>query len=142
MHMTVFTSEDAVRRRIAEIAHAADDGRTDDYIVMFTTDAIWEVPSGRYSGREEIRRVLETIAPTAPQRHLVLNTVFEDASDVDRAVTISDFVFMVYDQIGWTIAAAGRYHDTFRIEDGEWRLHRRSVRGQTPSEYMPRPVDV
>jgi uncharacterized protein (TIGR02246 family) len=129
------SADTAVRNRLAEIAHAADDGRTDDYIEMFAPGAVWQVPSGTYTGREQIRKVLEDIAPQQPQRHVLANTAVVENSDHVSATT--DFVFMVYEKSGWVIAAVGRYHDEFEEQDGSWKLRRRSVRDQTPAAYMP-----
>ncbi|KRF22404.1 nuclear transport factor 2 family protein [Phycicoccus sp. Soil802] len=125
----------AVRNRLAEIAHAADDGRTDDYIDMFTEDAVWQVPSGTYVGRQQIHEVLAAIAPTSAQRHVVVNTVMREHDD--HIATISDFVFLTHAEIGWTVAAVGRYHDEFVAQDGVWKLNRRVVRDQVPAAYMP-----
>ncbi|UKA55219.1 nuclear transport factor 2 family protein [Arthrobacter sp. FW305-BF8] len=136
--MSHITADASVRNRLASIAHAADDGRTEDYVAMFTADAVWEIPSGTYVGHDKIRQVLETIAPARPQRHVVANTIV-DAQD-DHLHAVSDFLFLVHEPSGWVVAAVGRYHDEFRDEDGTLRLRRRTVRDQTPVAYMPTKV--
>ncbi|MFE7418245.1 nuclear transport factor 2 family protein [Rhodococcus sp. NPDC057529] len=132
----IYFAAEAIRRRLAAIAHAADDNRIDDYVACFTPDAVWEIPSGTYSGRDEIRTVLEAIAPRQPQRHVVTNSAIEVKDQ--RAIAISDFVFLVYGDSGWSVAAIGRYHDVFHeAGGGDWRLGHRAVRDQTPDGYMP-----
>ena len=49
-------------------------------------------------------------SPRRPQRHLVLNTVVTEWSDTE-ATAISDVVFLLLGDSGWTIQLVGRYHD-------------------------------
>ena len=43
----------------------------------------------------------------------------------DEASAISDVVFILQGDTGWTIQLVGRYHDTFHHDDGAWKIHQR-----------------
>ncbi|MDV7088938.1 nuclear transport factor 2 family protein [Rhodococcus opacus] len=133
--MSTNESAECIRTTLAAIAKAADDGRTDDYVAIFAPDAIWDIPIGKHRGHREIRETLEAIAPRRPQRHVVVNSIIE-VKGCDASAD-SDFIFLVYGDSGWNIAAVGRYHDQFENRDGKWLLCKRIVSGQTPPGYSP-----
>jgi hypothetical protein len=66
-----------------------------------------------------------TWKPRRHQRHLVLNTLVTEWND-HEAAAVSDVVFVLLGDDGWTVQLVGRYHDTLHLDDdGTWRFHRR-----------------
>ena len=53
------SDELAIRNLVAKIAHAADHGEIDEYLVLFTKGASWEMPYGPRRGQPEIRAEAE-----------------------------------------------------------------------------------
>jgi len=133
--MKTTNDADGVRATLAAIAQAADDGRNDDYVAIFAPDAVWDIPSGRFVGHVRIRDFLDEIRPTSAQRHVVSNSIID--IDGSEAKVVSDFVFLVHGNTGWSVAAVGRYHDEFRYGEDRWTLSRREVRDQTPAGFRP-----
>lgn len=119
---------EGVRATISRYTHALDDGRTDDVVDSFCRDGVFEMPGvGTFEGHDSLRTAYEGWLPRTPQRHLVLNTLVTEWSDLE-AQAISDVVLIVDDGSGWAIRFVARYHDTLRRLDGVWRFQRRSVR--------------
>jgi uncharacterized protein (TIGR02246 family) len=117
-----------VRRAIAAYTQAVDDGRTDDILATFTADGTVDIPGiGAHQGREAMREAYDAIAPKAPQRHLVVNTLVTQWDD-NEATATSDLVFMVHNGQEWITFLTGRYTDTLRNVDGEWKFSRRTAK--------------
>jgi hypothetical protein len=118
---------EGVRTTIAVYTQALDDGRTDDVVATFCPDGGIELPGmGTHRGHEALRHAYSTWEPRRPQRHLVLNTVVSEWSDTE-ATAISDVVFLLLGDTGWSIQLVGRYHDTLHHDGGTWRFHRRAA---------------
>src|SRR5262249_15513613 len=67
---------EGVRTTIAEYAHALDDGRTEDILVLFCEDGSIDMPGiDAVSGRVALRATYEKLKPRVPQRHVITNTV-------------------------------------------------------------------
>jgi hypothetical protein len=116
---------EGVRATIAAYAHALDDGRTDDIVATFCADGSVEIPGmGTHAGHDAIRAAFAGWKPGRPQRHLVVNTLVTEWDD-HEVTAVSDLVFIVQGDAGWSIPLVGRYHDTFHHDDGAWRIHRR-----------------
>jgi 3-phenylpropionate/cinnamic acid dioxygenase small subunit len=116
---------EAVRGAIAAYAQALDDGRTDDVVAMMCDDASIDMPGiGAHEGIDALRNTYEKLQPRVPQRHTVSNTVITDWSDA-KASAVSDLVFFVKGDAGWSVMLVGRYHDTLHCHGGVWRFHRR-----------------
>jgi hypothetical protein len=118
---------EGVRAAIATYTHALDDGRTDDVVATFCPDGGCEIPGlGTYQGHDALRGAYAKWEPTRPQRHLILNTLVTERSDVE-ATAVSDVVFLLLGKSGWSIQLVGRYHDTLHHTDGAWKFHRRTA---------------
>lgn len=118
---------EGVRATLAEYTQALDDGRTDDVVATFCADGVVVIPGmGTHEGHDALRAAYTKWAPRRPQRHLVLNTFVPDWSD-DEATAISDVVFLLGGDSGWSVQLVGRYHDTLHRADGRWRFHHRSA---------------
>ena len=118
---------EGVRAAIAAYTHALDDGRTDDVVSTYCPDGVCDIPGmGTHVGHDALRAAYSKLKPRAPQRHLVVNTLVTDW-DADEAGAVSDVVFLLKGDAGWTVQVVGRYQDTLHHRDGEWRFHRRAA---------------
>ena len=118
---------EGVRATIATYTHTLDDGRTDDIVATFCPDGVSVMPGlGTYAGHDELRAAYAQWVPRVPQRHVVTNTHVTEWSD-DEATALSDLVFMVKSERGWSIQLVGRYHDTLHRDGDRWRFHRREA---------------
>ena len=116
---------EGVRAVIAAYTHALDDGRTDDIVATFCADGSIEIPGmGRHAGSEALRAAYASWVPRTPQRHLVVNTHVREWNDRE-ATAISDVIFLLKGEKGWSVQLVGRYLDTLHCADGTWRFHRR-----------------
>jgi hypothetical protein len=123
---------EGVRATIAAYTHALDDGHTDDVVATFCTDGACDIPGlGTHEGHEALRAAYAKWTPRRPQRHLVLNTLVTPRTD-DEASAVSDVVFLLLNDSGWSIELVGRYHDVLHNDDGTWRFHRREATFVTP----------
>ena len=118
---------EGVRTTIAAYTQALDDGRTDDVVATFCPDGGCDIPGmGTHEGHDALRAAYARWKPARPQRHLVLNTLVIDWDD-HEANAISDVVFLLRGDSGWTIQLVGRYHDRLHHDDGTWRFHHRAA---------------
>jgi SnoaL-like domain len=118
---------EGVRAAIGTYAHALDDGRTDDVVALFCDDGSCDIPGlGAAQGHDALHTAYAKVEPKVPQRHLVLNTVVTEWS-ATMAEAVSDFVFLVKSDAGWTVLLVGRYQDRLRFDDGRWRFHHRAA---------------
>jgi hypothetical protein len=110
---------------IAAYTHALDDGRTDDVVATFCPDGLTDMPGmGVHEGHHALRAAYTKWKPRRPQRHLVVNTHVTEWND-DEAKAISDVIFLLHGDAGWTVQLVGRYHDMLHNDAGIWRFHRR-----------------
>jgi hypothetical protein len=125
--MTRADVAEGVRSAIAVYTQALDDGRTDDVVATFCPEGSVEIPGlGSHSGHKALHDAFSEWAPTRPQRHLVLNTVVAEWSDTE-ATAISDVVFLLLGDSGWSIQLVGRYRDKLHNDGGTWRFHHRAA---------------
>ena len=123
--MTFADVAEGVRATIAAYTHALDDGRTDDVVATFCADGGVDIPGmGSHEGHDALRAAYARWTPRQPQRHLVLNTLVTEWSDRE-ATAVSDVVFLLHRDGGWSIQVVGRYRDTLHHDAGVWRFHRR-----------------
>ena len=128
MSTTFADVSEGVRAALAVYTQALDDGRTEDVVATFCPDGVCDIPGmGTHVGHDALRRAYTKWAPRRPQRHLVLNTVVAEWSETE-ATAISDVVFCLLGESGWSIQLVGRYHDTLHHDgDGTWRFHHRAA---------------
>jgi hypothetical protein len=116
-----------VRATMAAYTQALDDGRTNDIVATFCADATCAIPGlGTHEGRDALRLAYDSVKPSRPQRHLVVNTLVSDWTD-DEAAATSDVIFLLKGETGWAIQLVGRYHDVLHRADGRWLFHRRTA---------------
>jgi hypothetical protein len=124
---------EGVRHAIATYTQALDDGRTEDVVATFCPDGVCDIPGmGTHEGHEALRAAYTKWAPRRPQRHLVLNTVISPGEGND-VTAISDVIFLLLKDSGWSVEIVGRYDDTLRCIDGTWRFQRRAASFITPA---------
>ncbi|MFQ6396229.1 nuclear transport factor 2 family protein [Nocardia sp. KC 131] len=116
-----------VRNLIGTATQAQDAGQTDEIVALYTSDGVLEVPGmDPIEGHDGLREAFKGWAPTAPQKHLVANTVITSWTE-NEATALSDVTFFQRGDAGWTVLVVGRYEDTLRHQDGGWRFQRRKT---------------
>ncbi|HEU5309489.1 MAG TPA: nuclear transport factor 2 family protein [Acidimicrobiia bacterium] len=139
--MTASVNADAeIRTVLARIAQLADGGDLDEYLTLFTEDAVWAMPdnpsvgmlANEKRGHAEIRagaeerRASGLQGPGTQSRH-VLTTVAVDLQSDDRATVRSYFLFVVDTTTTPSIRTMGQYDDVLvRAADG-WKLAHRTI---------------
>jgi hypothetical protein len=125
--MTYAEVVEGVRAAIAAYTHALDDGRTDDVVATFCADGGCDIPGlGTYDGHDALRAAYAKWTPRRPQRHLVVNTLVTDWNG-DEARAVSDVVFLLHGESGWSVQLVGRYEDTLHRDGEAWRFYRRAA---------------
>jgi 3-phenylpropionate/cinnamic acid dioxygenase small subunit len=129
-----------IRSLLARVAHLADGGALEDYLELFTEDAVWEMPAnpavgapaaprtGRAAIAEGVRarRGAGLQGPGTATRHAVI-TIDVTVESADSARSVAYWLFL-RDTAGTPqLASTGRYDDRLRLVDGEWRLAHRSI---------------
>jgi SnoaL-like domain len=118
---------EGVRATLAAYVHALDDGRTDDVVATFCADGSFQSPGlGLHEGHEALRAAYASWAPRRPQRHLIVNTHVAEW-DEHEARAVSDVIFILLGNAGWSIQLVGRYDDVLHNDGGTWRFHRRTA---------------
>src|SRR6266567_125463 len=106
-----------VHAAIAAYTQALDEGRTADIVATFCPDGATEIMGvGTFTGHEALRGVYSGMVPTAPQKHLVANTVITSWTE-NEATAVSDLVFLSRGKSGWAVGIVGRYEDTLRLHE-------------------------
>ncbi|MBA2280703.1 MAG: nuclear transport factor 2 family protein [Actinomycetota bacterium] len=120
-----------IRNVVALLAHLADDGAMDDYVDLYTVDAVWDMPGAPRKGHDairagaEARRATGEAGPGSATRHAV--STIAVALDGDSAVARSTWLFFGDTTGTPTLRLMGTYRDTF-VRTGEgWRVARREI---------------
>ena len=117
----------ALRDLYARYCHAIDDGDSKAFVACFTEDGSLEV--GRadpIAGVDALNAFAEGVAQGAPGlRHQITNITLEGTGD-DATGRAYLSVYRVGAN-GHEIVISGRYVDTLRKVDGEWRYARRQM---------------
>jgi ketosteroid isomerase-like protein len=128
-----------IRRLIAGLAVRADNGEIDDYVSLFTEDAVWEMPANPATGlaassrkgRADIaqgvheRRAAGVQGPGSGTMHGISTQQIEVSGD-----DASGHVY--YQFYGTRDGAAalltfGQYHDRYRRTTDGWKLAHRAI---------------
>ena len=130
--LTRVVADIEVRNLIARVAHLADFGDLDEYVLLFTEDGSWEFPGGPRRGRADIlagakaRRSEKLTGPDSTSRHVITTTAVRVVDDA-MALADSYWLFFRATTTSPVLAGMGHYHDTARCEDGVWRIARREI---------------
>jgi 3-phenylpropionate/cinnamic acid dioxygenase small subunit len=129
-----------IRTLLARIAQLADTGDLDEYLSMFTEDAVWGMPdnpavgmtANEKRGHAEIlagaqeRRASGLQGPGTDSRH-VLTTIAVDVQSEDRATARSYFLFFGTTSTAPTLRTMGQYDDVFVKGERGWQLAHRVI---------------
>lgn len=121
-----------IRNLQARLAHLADDGDLDEYITLFTEDAVWEGGAfGMKSGLDNImrgareRREGGTSGPGTHSRHVLTTTMIELKGDEARGKSV--FHYYTNTNAVPLQAVMGVYEDRFRRTDAGWKMCHRKI---------------
>jgi 3-phenylpropionate/cinnamic acid dioxygenase small subunit len=122
-----------VRNVLARIAQLADDGSLDEYMSLYTDDAVWDAGGsfGVKRGHAEIlagareRRAAGTAGPGTHKRHVLTTTAVRVEGATAHAR--SYFLFYVDCDKAPRVQVAGAYQDELRRTPAGWKLARRKV---------------
>jgi 3-phenylpropionate/cinnamic acid dioxygenase small subunit len=129
-----------IRNVVARLAQTADTGEVSEYIALFTTDAVWEMPDNPSTGlagsarqgHDDIatgvheRRGLGVQGPGSGTMH-VITTISVEIHDDDNATARSYFLYYGTTSSAPTLLSMGRYHDAMRRTPTGWKLAHRTV---------------
>jgi ketosteroid isomerase-like protein len=132
-------AEREITRLVARLVFEADEGALDDYLALFTDDAVWEVrpgpgsqvPASLCTGRDEIsasvqqRRAYGVQGPGAGTMHHITTQHYDVTGDEATGRIYYQFVGMV-DGVP-TIRTLGEYRDRYRRTGDGWKLAERVV---------------
>ena len=128
-----------IRQLVAELALQSDAGELDDYLALFTEDAVWEMPANAASGvsatsctgRVEIaatvqaRRAIGVQGPGTGAMHHITTQHIEVSGDEASGHVYYQFVGMVEGRP--TIRTLGQYRDRYRRTADGWKLAHRTI---------------
>lgn len=118
----------AIRDTLASYCHTADDGRFEEFALLFAEDGVVTVLNERLEGRAAIREWMrDALPPERRGRHVTANSRME-LEGADRARVVSDFLFYSETEEGWRVTQTGRYHDVLVRRGGGWSFARREIR--------------
>jgi 3-phenylpropionate/cinnamic acid dioxygenase small subunit len=130
----------AIRTVLARIAQLADTGDLDEYVTLFTDDAVWAMPDNPSMGMAasekrgiaeiragaEERRAGGVQGPGTDTRH-VLTTIAVDVESEHRAAARSYFMFFGDTASQPVLRNMGQYDDVFVRGDRGWQLAHRTI---------------
>lgn len=131
VEMTRSEAIEQIRATIASYAQALDDRRYDDLLATWSPDGVFEIPAmdARAAGHDALLAYFSALPPAGKQRHFVANTLITELTDVE-AHSVSDLAVLQLTDAGWVVAVLGRYQDTHRQQDGDWRFQHRLLEFQ------------
>jgi 3-phenylpropionate/cinnamic acid dioxygenase small subunit len=129
-----------IRTVLARIAQLADTGDLEEYLTLFTEDAVWGMPDNPAVGMtaNEKKGHAELLAgaqeprasglqgPGTESRH-VLTTIAIDVESEDRATARSYFLFFDSTSTTPTLRTMGQYDDVLVKGERGWQLARRRI---------------
>jgi 3-phenylpropionate/cinnamic acid dioxygenase small subunit len=139
--MTSIGDADAeIRSLLARIAQLADTGDLDEYVTLFTDDAVWAMPDNPSLGMPasekrgiaeirtgaEERRAGGVQGPGTETRHVLTTTAVFVESD-HRATARSYFMFYATTTTQPTLRNMGQYDDVLMRGNGGWQLAHRTI---------------
>jgi hypothetical protein len=121
-----------IRNLLARLSHLADRGTVDEYLRLWTVDAVWIGTAGRFQGHEALRERVERFrregvqGPGTNTRH-VSSTRYIEFDGPDRALAESYFVYYVDVDSSPKPTRVGRYVDELRRLPDGWRMSSRRI---------------
>ncbi len=125
----VLEEKDAIRELMARYCFHFDNGEFDQWLSLFTADAVFDLGTrGRFQGREALRSFLRVIPLSngvPMMKHCVLNVIITVSGL--HATAESYVIVLRGGGHGLALSIAGRYQDQLSKVDGEWRFAQRKV---------------
>jgi len=123
---SVLEEKDAIRELLARYCFHFDLGAFDDWIDLFTPDAVFDVgPRGRFAGQVGLRHFLKDV-PLAEGRPLVKHCVMNSIVTVDGAnATAESYVVVINAGPPLGLTLVGRYDDRLVKTPHGWRFRTR-----------------
>jgi len=125
-------AELGIRNVVGRLAHLADRGDVEEYVTLFTDDAVWDHPVlGARTGRDDIlagareRRAGMDPAVGSPYRH-VITTQWVRIDDQDHGFSQA-YWMVVHATRPATVGITGRYDDELRRTPDGWKMARRTI---------------
>jgi 3-phenylpropionate/cinnamic acid dioxygenase small subunit len=142
--MQLLLDERAITRTLHRYCHAMDYGLEEEWVDVFTSDAVFDVimmPAGagihRENGREELARYIANYPkPPRYSKHIILDPIID--IDGDQARVESFFLFLAREDDVARLIVFGRYKDSLRKADGKWRIAERIAEVETAGSSAAR----
>jgi hypothetical protein len=128
-----------IRRLVAELAVQADTGTIEDYLALFTADAVWEMPANPATGvpaacctgpaeirtSVEARRAMGVQGPGAGTMHHITTQHLAVSGDEATGHIYYQFLGMVDGKP--VLRTLGQYRDRYRRTADGWKLAHRTI---------------
>ncbi len=109
----------AILELTARYCHGADGRDAELFLSVWHPDAVWDVSSRRFAGRDEISEaVSHQWGVFEMMHHSTSNSVIKITSDTD-ATGYHNVLAIVMDLDGRTLLSSGRYIDRYTRADGQ-----------------------
>lgn len=105
--------------------HALDSRNFDAYAALFTEDGELTLQGNTAKGRAAIKEFVAALPPEPRVMHPISNLSYEIAGDTAMGGAYWQDIGLVNGAPG--VLVAGRYEDTLRKENGEWRIAKRNI---------------
>lgn len=116
----------AIQQLLAgDYPHALDSRNFDAYAALFTEDGELTLQGNTAKGRAAIMEFVAALPPEPRVMHPISNLSYEIAGDTATGGAYWQDIGLVNGAPG--VLVAGRYEDTLRKENGEWRIAKRSI---------------
>ncbi len=121
-------AERDIARLLAEYCRLCDDGEFDALIERFTEDGEFEFAGRVVRGRADLRAwFAKTQSPQRRGKHLTANAIIDVDATGERAVVVSDYVFLAKSEGRLVPVLTGTYRDELRCSAGRWQISRREA---------------
>ena len=127
-----------IRNLLARLAQLADDGELEEYIELFTEDAVWEGAAlGQRRGRASLlegareRRGSGVAGPGTNTRHVITTVAIRLGGDTAKSRSV--FHYYTNTQAEPVLAIMGIYEDRFQRTPSGWKLAHRKISGPAPA---------
>lgn len=102
-----------------------DDGRFDEWVVVFTEDVVFTVMGHRLEGRDAVRAFIEPTQQADDRgRHMLSEPLIDLDEDRGEARVMTDYAFI---SRNLRVLSSGRYHDVLRRDGDRWRIASREI---------------
>jgi 3-phenylpropionate/cinnamic acid dioxygenase small subunit len=120
---------EGVRRLIARYCQLLDDHRDNEWLELFTEDALWVLGTREFHGRAAIKAYIDDLRRDRPDwwsKHLCTNIVV--STDNRETQVTSDLALLARTGAEpWSVASLGRYYDRLTQDAGGWKFAERRL---------------